>query len=64
MKTPNKQVEIWVLNARRGQRDGFGKAAVYREWLKQIQLTLLEAEVPGERLARAQLWTAPIWKDR
>ena len=65
MKTPSMQVEIWILNARKGQRDGFGSrgAAAYR-WLKQNNLTLVEAKVQGERLTRAQAWAAPLRKDR
>lgn len=64
MKTPSMQVEIWILNARKGQRDGFGSrgAAAYR-WLKQ-NLTLVEAKVQGERLTRAQACAAPLRKDR
>ena len=41
------QVEIWILNARKGQIDGFGSrgAAAYRQWLKQNNLTLVKAKV-------------------
>ena len=65
MKT-SMQVEIWILKARKGQRDGFGSrgAAAYRQWLKHKNLTLVEAKVQAERLAWAQAWAAPLWKDR